>query len=157
MHYRQYRGYPLMLHYESVRQVTTSRNPTRIPGQGPFNRFSYGKAFPPADFKQIVRANVDTLYSVVSLDLGPEQVVLSAPATEPLFHVADADSLDRRVGRAGHLHRRTQHRARLPRRQSQLGQVPAGLDVNPQPYALRYHHRPHADERAARGPQISVR
>lgn len=68
-----------------MRQVTNHAEPTGIPGQGPFNRFDHGKAFPPADFKQIVRADVDTLYSVASLDLGPEPVVLSAPATDRYF------------------------------------------------------------------------
>jgi len=78
-------AYPLVLHDTTLRQATNFREPTGIPGQGPFNRFSHSPAFPPADFTQVVRANVDTLYSIAHLDLGPEPVVLSVPATDRYF------------------------------------------------------------------------
>jgi len=34
MHYRQYRAYPLVLHYESVRQVTLRGTPRESPDRG---------------------------------------------------------------------------------------------------------------------------
>src|SRR5262249_34857803 len=37
------------------------------------------------DFRAVVRANLDTLYSIANLDLGPEPIVLSVPATERYF------------------------------------------------------------------------
>ena|SRR5882672_7801008 len=78
-------AYPLVLQDASIRQLTNFAEPTGIPGQGPFNRFSHSPAFPPADFKAIVRANVDTLYSIAYLDLGQEPIVLSVPATDRYF------------------------------------------------------------------------
>jgi hypothetical protein len=78
-------AYPLVLQDASIRQLTNFPEPTGIPAQGPFNRFSHATAFPPADFKAVVRANVDTLYSVANLDLGPEPLVLSVPAVDRYF------------------------------------------------------------------------
>jgi hypothetical protein len=78
-------AFPMVLEDVSIAQTTNFAEPTGIPGQGPFNRFSHGRAFPDADFKVIVRANVDTLYSVASLDLAAEPVVLSVPATDRYF------------------------------------------------------------------------
>jgi hypothetical protein len=75
-------AYPLVLQDVTIRQLTNFAEPTGIPGQGPFNRFSHAKAFPPADFKAVVRTNLDTLYSIANLDLGPEPLVLSMPATD---------------------------------------------------------------------------
>jgi hypothetical protein len=58
---------------------------TGIVTQAPYNQFSHARAFPPADFKAVVRANVDTLYSSANLDLGPDPVVLSVPAIDRYF------------------------------------------------------------------------
>jgi hypothetical protein len=78
-------AYPLVLQDATMRQLTNFTEPTGIVGQGPFNRFSHATAFPPADFKAVVRANVDTLYSIAWLDLGPEPLVLSVPAVDRYF------------------------------------------------------------------------
>jgi hypothetical protein len=78
-------AYPLVLNDATVRQLTNFAEPTGIVGQGPFNRFSHATTFPPADFKAVVRANVDTLYSVAWLDLGPEPLVLTIPAVNRYF------------------------------------------------------------------------
>jgi hypothetical protein len=78
-------AYPLVLQDITMRQLTNFPEPTGIPGQGPFNRFSHATAFPPADLKAVVRANVDTLYSIAWLDLGPEPIVLSVPAVDRYF------------------------------------------------------------------------
>jgi hypothetical protein len=78
-------AYPLVLQDATIRQLTNFPEPTGIPGQGPFNQFSHATAFPPADFRAVVRANVDTLYSVANLDLGPEPLILSVPAADRYF------------------------------------------------------------------------
>jgi hypothetical protein len=78
-------AYPLMLQYATMRQGTNFTEPTGIAGQGPFNWFSHALAFPPVDFNFVVRANLDTLYSVAYLDLDPEPLVLSVPATDRYF------------------------------------------------------------------------
>jgi hypothetical protein len=78
-------AYPLLLMDVFMRQGTNYAEPTGIVTQAPYNEFSHARAFPPADFKAVVRPNVDTLYSSANLDLGPEPVVLSVPATDRYF------------------------------------------------------------------------
>jgi hypothetical protein len=78
-------AYPLILTYLTAVQTTNYAEPTGIPTQAPVNQFSHARAFTPADFKAVVRPNVDTLYSPAVLDLGPEPIVLSVPATERYF------------------------------------------------------------------------
>jgi hypothetical protein len=78
-------AYPLMLMDAFKRQGTNYVEPTGIVTQAPFNQFSHARAFPPADFKAVVRANVDTLYSSANLDLSAEPIVLSAPSADRYF------------------------------------------------------------------------
>jgi hypothetical protein len=78
-------AYPALLMDVFMRQGTNYAEPTGIVTQGPYNQFSHARAFPPADFKAVVRPNVDTLYPSANLDLGPEPLVLSVPATDRYF------------------------------------------------------------------------
>ena len=62
--------YPLILMDLTRKQ---SINGTRTDfGQGPMNAFANVPAYPPADFKGVVRSNFDTLYSIAWLDLTRE-------------------------------------------------------------------------------------
>jgi hypothetical protein len=78
-------GYPLLLVDVTMRRSTNYAEPTGLLTQAPFNQFSHAKAFPPADYKGVVRANVDTLYSSANLDLDPVAMVLSVPAIDRYF------------------------------------------------------------------------
>lgn len=78
-------AYPLVLLGTSIMQGSNYAAPTGIPAQGPFNQFTHGRAFMPADYRRVVRPNVDTLYSTAALDLGAEPVVLSVPASDRYF------------------------------------------------------------------------
>src|SRR5215471_16404520 len=69
-------AYPLVLESVTKMQGTNYAEPTGVPSQSPFNQFGHARAFPPADFKAVVRPNADTLYSVADLDLGAEPIVL---------------------------------------------------------------------------------
>ena len=62
-------AYPLVLMDVFMRQGTNYTEPTGIVTQAPYNQFSHARAFPPADFKAVVRPNVDTLYSSAILTL----------------------------------------------------------------------------------------
>ncbi len=53
----------------------------------PVNQFVHVRAFPDASFKDVVRANVDTLYSSAWLDLSKEPIVLSVPDTRGRFYL----------------------------------------------------------------------
>jgi hypothetical protein len=58
------------------------------PRGAPINQFLHVRAFPPASFKQVVRVNVDTLYSSAFLDLAEEPLVLSVPDTRDTLQPA---------------------------------------------------------------------
>ncbi len=56
-------------------------------GRGPMNTFVNVPAYPPADFKGVVRSNFDTLYSIAWLDLTKEPLVISAPDTGGRYYL----------------------------------------------------------------------
>ena len=54
--------YPLVL-MDTTRRVATNAESGARPGHGPMNLFTHMRAFPSADFRDVVRPNFDTLYS----------------------------------------------------------------------------------------------
>ena len=78
-------AYPLVLMDVTRQQLTNYAEPSGAPGQGPPNRFMHLREFPDPKFKIVIRPNADTLYSSAWLDLKPEPVVLSVPATDRYF------------------------------------------------------------------------
>ena len=77
--------YPLVLMELTRKQSINIDN--REFGQGPMNTFANVPAYPPADFKGVVRSNFDTLYSIVWLDLTKEPLVISAPDTGGRYYL----------------------------------------------------------------------
>ncbi|MEG6549301.1 DUF1254 domain-containing protein [Desulfocurvibacter africanus] len=73
-------AYPLVVMDVTRMQMINHAEPQDI-GTGPANRFIHATEFPTAGFKEVVRPNVDTLYSSAWLDL-TEPMVLTMPATE---------------------------------------------------------------------------
>lgn len=71
-------GFPLVSVIRTV-DFTTSPNIPEGPGRGPINTFSYIRDFPNSSFTDIVRPNVDTLYSTGYFDLSKEPLVLTVP------------------------------------------------------------------------------
>ncbi len=67
----------------SRKQFTNGTNDFK----GPMNTFVNVPAYPPADFKGVVRSNFDTLYSVSWLDMTKEPVVISAPDTDGRYYL----------------------------------------------------------------------
>jgi hypothetical protein len=53
----------------------------------PINQFGHMRMFPTAAFKEVVRANVDTLYSSAFLDLSSGPQVLSVPDTHDRYYL----------------------------------------------------------------------
>lgn len=75
--------YPLVL-MDITRRVTTSGTKTM---HAPLNQFAHVAAFPPGDFKDVVRPNFDTLYSSAWLDVSREPVILSIGATAGRYYL----------------------------------------------------------------------
>ena len=63
--------YPLVLMELTRRQLTNGIDADK-PGHGPAGSFTHIRAFPTADFKEVVRPNFDTLYSTAWLDVAAE-------------------------------------------------------------------------------------
>jgi hypothetical protein len=78
--------YPL-LSMDITRKQFTNIAPGKEFGKGPMNMFVSVPAYPPADFKGVVRSNFDTLYSIAWLDLREESLVVSAPDTDGRFYL----------------------------------------------------------------------
>ncbi len=78
--------YPLVI-MDITRKQFTNSPPGKEPGHGPMNMFSNIPTFPPADFKEVVRPNFDTLYSIAYLDMTKEPVVVSVPDTNGRYYL----------------------------------------------------------------------
>ena len=78
--------YPLVTMDVSRRQFTNIE-PGKMLGRGPMNTLSHMRAFPPADFREVVRPNFDTLYSSGWLDLTEGPVIVTVPDTNGRFYL----------------------------------------------------------------------
>lgn len=78
-------GLPLMMMDITKEKTTNVAKPEAF--AAPINQFVSVRAFPDASFKDVVRANVDTLYSSAFLDLAAEPIVLSAPDTHGRYYL----------------------------------------------------------------------
>lgn len=76
--------YPLVTMEVTRRQMVNVEAGSK-PGCGPPNEFHHIRAFPPADFRAVVRPNFDTLYSSAWLDLTAGPVVLHTADTSDRY------------------------------------------------------------------------
>lgn len=72
-------GYPLILMDKTKRVM--------LPDTTRINHFTHSSVFPDHEFRNVVRPNNDTLYSIAWLDLEQEPVVLSVPNTDGRYYV----------------------------------------------------------------------
>jgi len=78
--------YPLVT-MDLTRKQSVNVEPGKEFGKGPMNTFVNVPAYPPANFKGVVRPNFDTLYSIAWLDLTKEPMVVSAPDTQGRYYL----------------------------------------------------------------------
>lgn len=78
--------YPLVM-MDVTRRVTTNVEPGAKSIAGPMNTFAHAREYPPADFRDVVRPNFDTLYSSGWLDLTREPMIVSAPNTDGRYYL----------------------------------------------------------------------
>jgi hypothetical protein len=78
--------YPLVTMDVTRRQAINTPVGTK-PGFGPPNEFHHIRAFPPADFRAVVRPNFDTLYSSAWLDLSAGPVVVRTADTDDRYYM----------------------------------------------------------------------
>ena len=77
--------YPLVT-MEVTRKQLTNVDPAKAIG-APMNTLFNVPTFPPADMKQVVRPNFDTLYSFGFADLTKEPLVVSVPDTGGRYYL----------------------------------------------------------------------
>jgi hypothetical protein len=78
--------YPLVI-MDVTRRLATNVEAGKVLGRAPMNMFMHIPTFPPAEFRDVVRPNFDTLYSIAWLDLTKEPIVISAPDTEGRYYM----------------------------------------------------------------------
>ena len=78
--------YPLVL-MDLTRRQLTNIEAGKMVGRGPMNTFSHVRAYPTAEFREVVRPNFDTLYSLAWLDLTKEPMVVSASDTAGRYYM----------------------------------------------------------------------
>jgi hypothetical protein len=78
-------GFPLVV-MDITRGVSTA-TPAAGRSRAPINQFANMPAYPGASFKDVVRANLDTLYTVAWVDLDNEPIVLSVPDTGGRYYL----------------------------------------------------------------------
>jgi hypothetical protein len=78
--------YPLIL-MDVTRRQMVNIEAGKVIGRGPMNAFTHGRTFPPADFRDVVRPNFDTLYSLAWLDLTKEPMVVTTSDTQGRYYM----------------------------------------------------------------------
>jgi hypothetical protein len=78
--------YPLVL-MDATRRQAVNIEAGKVIGRGPMNAFTNVPIFPPADFRDVVRPNFDTLYSIAWLDLTKEPMVVAAADTQGRYYM----------------------------------------------------------------------
>lgn len=78
-------AYPMIL-MEITRRVSTNVEAPTGPF-APINQFAHIRAFPDHTFREVVRPNADTLYSIVWFDVSKEPLIISVPDTEGRYYM----------------------------------------------------------------------
>lgn len=98
------------------------------------NRFTHARTFPDHNFRNVVRPNNDTLYSIAWLDLDKQPVVLTVPDTHERYYVMPLmDAWTNVFATIGKRTTGTQAGSYLITGPNWRGQAPEGMPVYPSP------------------------
>ena len=78
--------YPLVS-MDVTRRLMSNVPPGVKPGMGPAGAFNHMRTYPPVEFREVVRPNFDTLYSVAWLDMTKEPIIVSVPDSGGRYYV----------------------------------------------------------------------
>src|SRR5512144_11925 len=76
-----------LLTMDVTRRQLTNIEAGKMVARGPMNTFTHVRAYPTAEFKEVVRPNFDTLYSIAWLDLSKEPIIVSVPDTAGRYYL----------------------------------------------------------------------
>ncbi len=79
-------AYPLVF-MELTRRTRVNVSGPSPDGRAPMNQFAHMPAFPDATFKDVVRPNADTLYSMLWFDVSNEPLILGIPDSGGRYYV----------------------------------------------------------------------
>ncbi|WPU64834.1 DUF1254 domain-containing protein [Peredibacter starrii] len=80
-------GFPLVLMDVTRENATNVARPDSRKIRAPINQFAHAGRFPDHSFKDVVRVNVDTMYSTAWLDLSKEPMILEVPDTKNRYYI----------------------------------------------------------------------
>lgn len=80
-------AYPIVLMDITRQKMTSVSDSPAEMAHAPMNQFAHLRAYPPADAKDVVRPNFDTLYSTAWLDLSDGPMVLSVPESNGRYYL----------------------------------------------------------------------
>lgn len=139
--------YPL-LSMDITRKQFTNIAAGKELGKGPMNMVVNVPAYPPADFKGVVRSNFDTLYSIAWLDLTKEPLIVSAPDTDGRYYLLPMlDMWTDVFASPGSRTTGTKAGDFLVTAPGWTGTVPEGADAHRGTNSLCLDHRPNQDGR----------
>jgi hypothetical protein len=120
-------GFPLVA---VIRTADFSTNPDTppAPGRGPINTFNHFREFPNSNFTDIVRVNLDTLYSTAYLNMSKEPLVLKVPPiTDRYFTLQFIDAYSNNFNYVGSRLNETTGGTYLVTGPNWQGTVPSGM------------------------------
>lgn len=79
--------YPLVTMELTRRQVTNVAAAGQAPGRGPMNTLVHLRAYPPGSYRDVVRPNFDTLYSLAWIDVKREPMIVSIPDNKGRYYL----------------------------------------------------------------------
>jgi hypothetical protein len=131
---------------ELTRKVATNvEDATSVWGRAPINQFSHTPTLIPPEYKDATRANNDTVFDSVWLDLEAEPVVMTLPKTDRFHILQMCDAWQEVFAAPGSRWNGGAGGNYLIVGPGWRGEVPQGMTLLRSPTDRDWNHRPHPD------------